>query len=190
MLISIILNVVFFIVIAAMLIRFRASPVWFSWENIPGTARRIYDNIRRGWNYSDCWSICTTNAAFLIPRLKEFKKNLHGHPIFEDTPEQNGDGEEFDNGMKRWEEMLDKMIFSFECLLNDNEDIIYPHCEFEFVPCKDNPQYSEMVCIGTPEELKKRDEEMIIFREKMKERNKIIQEGLDLFAKYYQNLWD
>jgi hypothetical protein len=186
MIFSIVLNVVLGLVILGMLIRFRASPICFS-KNIPATLRRIYDNIRRGWNRSEWWNLDYKIATFVLPRLKEFRDGVMGHPA------ELGNNEDFEsgsnnNGMIEWKKILDKMIFSFECIKNDNDDLECPSLPFKFVDHEGN--YGTLEYEGTPEQIAKHEQDFKVYSNDLKERQKIIQEGLDLFAKYFQGLWD
>ena len=56
--------------------------------------------LKRGFDDSETWSLYTTIASFIVPRLKRFKKVNNGYPA-------NLTEEE-------WDTILDKMIFSFE----------------------------------------------------------------------------
>ena len=173
------------LVILAMLARFRASGIYFSWVNLSGTCERIWDNIRRGWNVSEYWSLDGVVCKFILPRLKEFKEKIHGHPSGL-LPDEKAD--DFESGMKEWRRILDKMIFSFECIINDNEDIEMPHMNFKTVDSANGHCFLEHDC--TPEEEIKHRADMKVYSEKMDVRQKEIQEGLQLFAEYFQSLWD
>lgn len=87
--------------------------------------------LKRGFDDSETWSLYTTIASFIVPRLKRFKKVNNGYPA-------NLTEEE-------WDTILDKMIFSFE---NCDHDKLF---EKEF--------YDKY------------------------------EEGINLFAKYFMNLW-
>ena len=54
----------------------------------------------RGFDDSELWSLDSTIAAFILPRLRRFKEIAHGHPG-QITPEE-------------WDGILDKMILAFE----------------------------------------------------------------------------
>lgn len=68
-------------------------------------------------NPKETWSLDWTIANFVYPRLKLFKKLNNGHPT--------------NLSMEEWDEILDKMIFSFEELKKD------------FVVCKDEQKIQE-----------------------------------------------
>lgn len=116
-------------------------------------------------NPKETWCLDISLAKYIIPRLKKFKKLNNGYPGRGemDTPE-------------KWDEALDKMIQAFEYVINLDEYWI------------DDPKYDYTdIMFGKNKE----------FYEKIKE-NKItedirrlaaINEGLQLFAKYYMSLW-
>lgn len=116
-------------------------------------------------NPKETWGLNVNLAKYIIPRLKKFKELNNGYPgISEmDTPE-------------KWDEALDKMIQAFEYVIDLDEYWL------------DDPRYDHTdIMFGKNKE----------FYEKIKE-NKItedirrlaaINEGLQLFAKYYMSLW-
>lgn len=116
-------------------------------------------------NPKETWNLDVNLAKYIIPRLKKFKELNNDYPgISEmDTPE-------------KWDEALDKMIQAFEYVIDLDEYWL------------DDPRYDYTdIMFGKNKE----------FYEKIKE-NKItedirrlaaINEGLQLFAKYYMNLW-
>lgn len=69
---------------------------------------RLYKKQReeRGWDDSDTWSLDTTIAKFVLPRLKRFKEVNIGYPSFLPSIEE-------------WNEILDHMIYAVEVLSND-----------------------------------------------------------------------
>jgi len=73
---------------------------------------------RRGFDDSELWNLDHTIAKFILPRLKRFKEICHGYPS---ELHVDGDGK---IGEKRWDEILDKMIISFEAVINMDETIL------------------------------------------------------------------
>ena len=63
-----------------------------------------------GFSDSETWSLDTTIASFLLPRLIRFKEVNNGYPALFDKSEE-------------WDAVLDKIIYSFSCVLvEDFED--------------------------------------------------------------------
>jgi len=142
----------------------------------------------------DTWNTDHTLALIILPLLKQLRETKHGAPFVDDGDvpdnlkrsqynienEWESDPSHFD----RWNYVLDKMIWSFEQLQNDDwEDQFHSgESDFQFVPCKDKPGYSEMVT--GPNDTYKFD------KEGYTKFSNEISEGLRLFGKYYRGLWD
>jgi len=114
------------------------------------------------WSDRDIWSLDDTTARFLLPRLKRLKEVMHGVPVaffpegkWEYTEEETAEAE------RKWNEVLDKIIWSMDYISNDREYDYHPD------PVDENRDYS-----------------------RLKEAEAKCQEGLDLMAKYFRNLWD
>lgn len=62
----------------------------------------------RGFDDTELWGLDISIAKFILPRLKAFRKSHHGHPgcLTAET----------------WNEILDKMIVSFQMVLDDKSD--------------------------------------------------------------------
>lgn len=80
----------------------------------------------------DTWSMDHTLAYIALPMLKQLKKTKHGAPDVDDqdVPENlrkaNADPKdnEWDvdsNWHKRWDWVMDEMIYSFDCKINKDE---------------------------------------------------------------------
>ena len=95
--------------------------------------------IKNGFDASELWNFDSTISAFILPRLKMFKKIHHGYPG-ELTP-------------KQWVKTIDKMIVAFEMVADD--DLKYNNTKADY-----------------------------------KRNMKKIDEGLQLFAKWFLSLWD
>lgn len=124
----------------------------------------IRDYIVDGFPRTDIWSLDYTLSYWIIPRLKKLKETKNGFPVMMYNDDEfknctNGEqNSEIDaRKQKEWEEILDKMILSFEYVVRESDDRNYD-------------------CYSS--------------KEKMDEHEQKIQEGLDLFAKYFRCLWD
>lgn len=65
---------------------------------------------KKGFDNSECWNLDITIAKFILPRLKNFQKITIGYP----SKLKNE---------KKWNKILNKMIISFELILNDDENV-------------------------------------------------------------------
>ena len=61
----------------------------------------------KGFCDPETWNLDVAMAYFILPRLKRFKELNNGYPG-EITPE-------------KWDEVLDKMIFAFDFILNEDD---------------------------------------------------------------------
>lgn len=151
----------------------------------------------------DVWNMDTTLCHIILPMLKLLKENKHGSPYVKDgdVPENirstsakeltedeknNGHTDEFFH--KRWEWVLDEMIFAFEMSHPDNdweEEFRSGDIDFNSVPCdidKDGKVLSYSLENG-PKHTYKCDYDKIMEVEKR------IANGHRLFGSYYGGLW-
>jgi hypothetical protein len=122
--------------------------------------------------------------------LKQLKDTKHGAPWTDDedvpeelrstsVPPKENEWDTDENHFKRWDWILDEMIFSFESKLDDSwEDQFYSrNDDFGFLKLENG--MTEMV--GS-----RGDFDM----EGRKAYQKRISNGFRLFGKYYESLWD
>ena len=166
-------------------------PKWWS-RDFRYWAKRQYQKIRHGFALEESWDFYSHCATWSLPRLKHLRNNLNGHPAFllQEADELNSTRQEhFDfikdvtlnkDAHKKWEEILDKIIWSMEN--HDKEpDPIYP------------PNYSHKQIItdlsdsGTSYE--SLDKRAIDFSPIYKHGERV-QEGFELFGKFFRHLWD
>ena len=155
---------------------------------------------------SDVWSWDHTLAYIILPGLLHLKVTKHGIPSeFANVggekynQQQNFDfyeeshDEAFDEGIKRWDETLDKMIWSFQQILFDDWELKYQHGNTEFDWVKTDTLYHNPAT-GKNEDtfqmIDKNPGEHWTDYEGMRIHEERIQEGLELFGKYYRHLWD
>ncbi len=151
----------------------------------------------------DTWSMDHTLALIILPMLKQLKETNQGYALvdLEDVPmelrgtthenydEQKAfdwyfDEEITDFGEKRWNWVMDEMIWAFEQLVDEEGDLKFwtGESDFVFVPCEDKPNFSEM---------KHGPKHTAVFdSEGYQKYHKRINNGLTLFGKYYRGLWD
>lgn len=167
------------------------------------TERRISVEIDK----FDTWGLDHTLSLIILPALLQLKHTKHGVPskfvedIADDWNSQscfdfvNDDKDDiFNEKCKLWDEVLDKMIWSFQQLsINDDYDSLYHHGEMDIGWEKTQKQY--------PNPLTGKMEYMYEMVDKNPSEhwydhvghdlhNERIQEGLELFGKYFRDLWD
>jgi hypothetical protein len=119
----------------------------------------------------DMWNLDHSLALVILPLLKKFRSSERwGHPP---TIEN----------MEEWNKILDKMIWSFKQLVDDDNDCQFHSgvIDFVFVP---NPETGRSRMEHGPNHTGKYD-----FEGHMAHREKI-QEGLNLFSQQFMYLWD
>lgn len=166
-------------------------------------------NKRKVSVHIDTWdthSMDHTLALIILPMLKQLKEKSHGAPNVDndDVPDHlrpsesdiekfNYDGTTDENYFKRWNYVLDEMIFAFEHIIDDSWEEEYRSGELDIDWVKKeetmyNPitQKNEEVyeMVTGPKDTYKVDWDSI---KKVENR---IQNGLNLFGKYYRALWD
>jgi hypothetical protein len=142
-----------------------------------------------------------TLAHIVLPMLKQLKKDKHGSPLVDDEDVPEGIGlrsteagpkeNEYDiddNHFKRWDWVMDEMIFAFESKLDDSWEDAFREGEIDWksVPCAwdENGKPTMYHMEDGPNNTYKCD------YDGMKVVYDRIQNGFRLFGKYYQNLWD
>ena len=142
--------------------------VYYKMSDIRRWFISTYQRIRYGVSDQECWSLDNTLSRFILPRLKHFKKMRRCTYPPDITPEE-------------WENVLDELIWTFEYVLDDGETIN------PFPSLAKNEDFESYINRDRTEEETKEIE-------KWKERNEVLEQrkekGLQLFAKYYQHLWD
>lgn len=130
----------------------------------------------------DTWSMDHTLSYIVLPMLKQLKVTKHGSPLIgdEDVPEElkstspppkENEWDIDDNHHKRWDWILDEMIWAFEQKTIDWDEEYFG----EYVPSANNQvlgNYPNADWGG----MKKHQERM--------------SNGFRLFGKYYEALWD
>jgi hypothetical protein len=159
----------------------------------------------------DTWSMDSTLADIILPMLKQLRDTKHGSPLvdLEDLPEELrmvgyedwssqlrfdfGDSEQHEKESweithRRWEWVLNEMIFAFEHLVDDKWEDAYHSGELDIkhVPCEwdENGKPKLYSTEHGPNHTYKLDYEGL---RKVYDR---MDNGFRLFGKYYRGLWD
>ena len=149
-------------------------------------------------DYWDTWSMDHTLADIILPMLKQLKATQHGAPLVddEDVPKELRSiyalpKDEYDtdgNHFKRWDWVLDEMIFAFEHKVDDSWEDQFRSGDHDMksVPCAwdENGKPTMYEWVKGPNDTYKCDYDgMQKVRDRMKN-------GFRLFGKYYEGLWD
>jgi len=144
----------------------------------------------------DTWNMAETLADIILPMLKQLRATKHGSPsdmpAFKDETNnhwpqmsfefyKDDDEKAWELGHKQWETAMDKMIWSFEQVCLEDRDDQFRHgvSNYTFKPST----VGQQMVPGPGHTAKFDNKAYTAYYEK-------IQEGLDLFGKYYLNLWD
>lgn len=142
----------------------------------------------------DTYSMDHTLALVILPMLKQLKEKQHGAPFVadEDVPteirstsapakENEYDTDEFH--FKRWDYVLDEMIFAFSNDVNEDWEDEFRNGERDIV-INWGADGEELVMSHGPNHTE------VIDREGMKKHMERVEQGHLLFGKYYSGLWD
>lgn len=155
----------------------------------------------------DTWSLDHTLAHIILPALLQLKQEKHGVPgeVVNDVggedwcPQDSFDfykeshNEAWEIAAKRWDEILDKMIWSFEQLIKDDYSAKYHHGTMETDWIKTDKLYPNPVTgkmEATYQMVDKNPDEHWYDAAGNQLHEERMQEGFELFGKYYRNLWD
>lgn len=143
----------------------------------------------------DHWSAEHTISMIALPILKDLREHKQGAGYIDDedvpielrstsAPPKENEWDTDENHFKRFDWVLDEIIWAHEQIVDDTWEEQYESgkCDWELKPCEDRPNLTQMV--EGPNHTHKIDWEA---RNKHQER---IDNGLRLFGRYYQTLWD
>lgn len=154
-------------------------------SNIRWWAKCKYQKIRYGISDDDVYSLGYNIALFVLPRLKYFrKKGKTGIPAcFLPDNFHLLEGEEFERaeakGVKEMNDALDEMIFAFEYIINGDKFCEIPDI---FIHKVEDCEFNSEKTIEEKQAWKE-------YMEKVNKFNERKDNGLALFAKYYDTLW-
>ena len=153
---------------------FILKPRW-CFQSIYYWFRKKKQILTTGFPHEQSIEFSSKLAKWALPRLKHLRDNTQGYP----SHLIEGENPDYDNGIKKWRDILDKIIWSFENL--DNEPMPTPPADYDH-RCK-VIKYDD----GSTEydSLDKRSWDWTAVNHHREK----VQEGLDLFSKYYLELW-
>ncbi len=134
----------------------------------------------------DTWSMDYTLSHIITPMLKQLKETKHGAPFVDDedvteelkstsAPPKENEWDTDENHFKRWDWVLNEMIWAFEQNLDyDSEEKFFDHSDVET---------GKHDILGQINKIKIDQEGLKIHQDRKKN-------GFRLFGKYFQGLWD
>lgn len=141
-------------------------------------------------DYWDVWSMDHTLSPIIHPMLKQLREVKHGSARVDDedvpeelkstsAPPKESEYDVDENWHKRWDYVLDEMIWAFEQLNNDDHEqqFWHQHGELDLDELKNNRTV-------------KWSKEAKVDWDGLKAHNERIDNGCRLFGKYYRGLWD
>jgi hypothetical protein len=155
----------------------------------------------------DTWNMDATLAKIIYPMLIQLKNTKHGIPP-EFVNDVGGEGwsdqesfdfykeshdEHWNIAAKRWDETLDKMIWSFGQVAYEDYDAQYHHGKAEYDWVDSDKTYPNPVTgklEPTYQMVDKNPGEHWYDHVGHQLHEQRIQEGFELFGKYFRNLWD
>lgn len=157
-----------------------------------------------GW---DTWSLDHTLALIILPALLQLKNTKQGIPSSfgsvggEDYDNQDSfdfyketHNDAFEIGCRKWDETLDKMIWSFSQLVDGSWEEQYHHGEEPEYEWEETGDTYLHPTTGKPEKTYRMVNKNLgkhwVDYTGIEEHQKRIDEGLELFGKYYRHLWD
>lgn len=153
-------------------------------------------------DYQDLWSLDHTLSLIIHPALVRLKEIKHGSPMVDDDDvpehiragkpvEDQYNSEPNDHVHDRWEYVLGEMIWAFEQLTKHGNDDQFHHnadqLEMVTKPLEDNPK---LYSVDFNHQKDPSKPKYWVDREGKKAHHERIANGLRLFGKYYQGLWD
>ena len=153
------------------------TPAWWErimfslrwcWRDVIYWWRMQYQRWTTGFPHRESWDFYSFHAKYCLKRLKYLREHLNGHPA-EITFEQ-------------WQEILDKIIWSFEHAEDDfHEACIFPE---NYDDRSEVTKIDEQGITFSPCDTRPVDNTAV---DKLMARR---QEGFNLFATWYLHLWD
>ena len=143
----------------------------------------------------DTWSMDHTLSYIILPMLKQLKETKHGAPFVDDkdvpqelrstsAPPKENDWDTDENHFKRWDWVLDEMIFAFETKVGDLKD-----WEDQFHTGESDLQWVKQED-GNYQMIRGENDTSKYDMKGHKAYQKRISNGFRLFGKYYEGLWD
>ena len=179
---------------------------YIDWLNGPmKVAQKCLDVIHPKVNYVkidkwDTWSMDSTLSIIILPMLKQLRATKHGAPTTDDAdvpeglrstdaPPKEDEWDVDENWFKRWDWIMDEMIWTFE---QKQPDCDWEHQYYSGVH-DTSFRAIEWDADGKAllhEQVKGPNNTFKVDREGLDKHQERINNGMKLFGKYFQGLWD
>jgi len=141
-------------------------------------------------DYWDTWSMDHTLADIVLPMLRQLKATKHGAPLTQDedvpqhlrstaAPPRENEWDIDDNHFRRWDWILDEMIWAFEQKVLDDADSQF----FDF-------SEADQVAEANLGNFARRLDKIRYDKEGHQAWQQRKDNGFRLFGRYYEALWD
>ena len=142
---------------------------------------------------SDTWSMDNTLAHIILPMLKQLRDTKHGSPFVDDedvpeylrstaAPPKKNEWDTDENHFKRWDWVLNEMIYAFECEVDEKWDNQFHSGKTDMVWVQENDSLYRM---------ERGPNDTHVFDKEGHDKAWIRRNNsMRLFGKYYHNLWD
>jgi hypothetical protein len=150
----------------------------------------------------DSWSADHTLAVVILPVLKQLRDTKSGSPFVddEDVPDElkssqytlENDYDTDPSWFPRWDYIMDKMIWSFENIIDDDWEFKFHTGKYDniYIPLdKDDNECAEEDAVMWKMD-KGPNDTSHFDKEGYNAYSERIQEGLTLFGRYFRGLWD
>jgi len=140
----------------------------------------------RGFDNTELWNLYVPLSEHILPRLIAFRNNHHSCPggLLPESYELKTTDDTWKLQFVIWNEILDKMIEAFKYLSTEE-------CDEDGGKYSYNDEILEKMWIDEDGYLQSiHAANYSDYEEYMKVRKEAIEEGLKLFAEYFEHLWD
>jgi len=149
------------------------------WERVREKIRDTKQRLTTGFPHHEAYGFTDWFAQAALPRLKFMRDDTHSYPDLPDNSKRYGEADDSDEGLIKWKKELDKIIWSLE----HYDDDIMPIPPENYNPQSRRTEFSDGSIQYEPIDDRPHD------FTPCKDHRKRVQDGLDLFAKHFYDLW-
>ena len=149
------------------------------WERTREKIKDTKQRLTTGFPPNEAYGFTDWFAQAALPRLKFLRDTTHSFPDLTDELKRYGEADASDEGLVKWKEEIDKIIWSLE----HYDDDIRPIPPENYNPKSRRTEFSDGSTQYAPIDDRPHD------FTPCEEHKKRVQCGLDLFAKYFYDLW-